>query len=180
MSHSFSFRWTEAVYIEANQLHFWLTVRSRKMVTIVTWLIGLYFCVGLITEYYIERTLSLYNAAHYLGLAIAVSFGMLTICYGIGYATLGRRSRKLFEQQKLMHFDTHFEVTDTAFMWSNEMHQGKLPYDMAFKWAENSKIFLIYHSDNSFQLLSKNEVSTTIVDQLRANLMVAGCPGRSI
>jgi hypothetical protein len=62
---------------------------------------------------------------------------------------------------------------------SSELFTTRLPYSHAHKWMENDKIFLLFHSDITFQFFPKDEVPAEAIDAIKAKLVAAGCPGRS-
>ncbi len=180
MSEKFSFTLTQQQYLNANKLYFWSSLRSAKSARSLGWLTGLYFIVGMIVMYFEQQLLDAAEIFRIAAIAFAGAFVVLFVCYLVAYLMLPRRTRKLFAQQRLLHLPQNFEITDNAILLESELYNTKVPYDLVFKWAENSAVMAVYHSDQTFQIFPKDIVPASAIDAIRANLIVAGRPGTTL
>jgi hypothetical protein len=178
MTYKFSLSHNEQNYLVANRLHFWATLRSKKTLRAIAIVAGLYFLLGIGATYLDNGQFTAIWVFSLFGIAIGASIAVLIVCYAIGYAFLPRRTRKLFEQQKLYHCDQNFEVTDDALLVSSTLFNTTLPYGHAYKWAENSKMFLLYHSEMTFQFFPKGEVPVEAIQAIKTKLVALDCPGQ--
>jgi hypothetical protein len=98
----------------------------------------------------------------------------------ISYLMLPRLTNKLFGQQKLFREFQNYEAADDSFNMTSAYSDTRLPYHMAFKWAENDKVFLIYHSVITFNVISKEAAGQPAIEYLRSKLQDAGIKGFSL
>ena len=179
MNHQFAFTMTETTYLQANRLHFWFAVRNGKFLRVLGWIIPFYFALDIATNYIDEVPLREMDWLKYGGMVVLCILAIL-LCYGLGYLLLPRRARKLFAQQKLLHSVQNVEFTNEAIITFSDLSTTKLPYAMAHKWLENREIFLVYFSDSSFHFFPVRVVGSDAINAIRANLIAAGCPGRTL
>jgi YcxB-like protein len=180
VSFKFSVRYDEQNYLEANRLHFWSNVRSLKGLRSLAWLFGIYFVLGLIVIILDEVAINGGEILRISVIALAGGVAVLLFCYAFGYVMLPRRTRKLLAQQKLLHEDLHYDVTDEILNVTSPLSTTKLPYDRAHKWAEDSRVFLIYLSDNSFLYIPLESTKVSAINMIRASLVAAGISGRTL
>ena len=180
MSLRFSAALTEAAYFDANRLHFWENVRSKRALQGLAWIVAIYFVITLGVDFYLDHPIGVMEVLCEVLLALVVGAVALAGCYATAYALLRRRTRQLFDQQKTQQAMTEFEITDTALIYSNEFTSGTLPFALAHKWSEDSSVFLLYISDQSFHVFPKSTVADTAIDLMKANMALAGRPGRKL
>jgi hypothetical protein len=180
MTNTFTVTLTEKHHLEANRLHFWSGVKSKKFIWALLRLTVLYLAIAIAATYLNRGSL---NGANWIEIVLIGTVGgsaVLILCYIIGYATLSRRSKRLFEQQKMLHDPAEYSVSDHALHAKTKLSEIALPFGHALKWLENGNFFLIYHTDNSFQILPAEFVPTEMLGHIRAKLVAAGCPGRRL
>jgi hypothetical protein len=178
MTYKFSYQLTEPDYIAANRLNFWEWVKSRKALRFIA-IIGLIYAgLGAVFAFSDGMIFSLMNVTKIMGFALSASVVVLSICLVIGYAFLPHRTRKLIAQQKAHHLPLDYQISPDALAWKNELTETRLPYKMAHKWAENDRIFLVFHSDITFNVIAKGVAGKQAIDDLRDGLRNAGIKGR--
>jgi hypothetical protein len=180
VSNTFTVTLTEKHHLDANRLHFWNGVKSKQFIWALLRLTVLYLAVAIAATYLSRGSL---NDANWVEIGLIGSVGgpaVLVLCYVIGYATLPRRSNRLFEQQKILHYPAEYSVSDHALHTKNNISEMSLPFGHALKWLENENFFLVYHTENSFQIIPTEFVPTAMLRDIRAKLVAAGCPGRRL
>lgn len=180
MTHRFTFTVSEAAYLQANRLNYWSAVRSGTLGWRFGSIFAFYFIIAIAVNYLNYIPFSQIAWFTILGVTLLAAAAVLLFCYGLGYFLLPRRTRKLFVQQKFIHLVQHFEVTDEAFISSSDLSTARLTYAMVHKWVENSHIFLIYLSDNTFIFLPVEIAGNEAIDAIRANLIAVGRPGKRL
>lgn len=178
MSYKFSVCYDEQNYLAANRLHFWSTAKSFKFLRALAWLVGVYFILGLSVMLINAVPLSAKEILRITAIALAAGAAVLLFGYTLWYFMLPRRTRKLLAQQKLLHEVMQFDVNDEMVEIVSQLLTTKLPYDRVHKWAENSDVFLIYLSDQSFLYVPSEAAHTGAVNMIRANLIAAGISGK--
>ncbi len=113
-------------------------------------------------------------------LAIVTAIAMTIACFGIGYALLPRRSRKLFEQQKIAHQTHEYIITNEAMTTSGALGSVTMPYALVYRWLESDKMFLLMQSEAIFYVLPKDVAGSDAIDCLRDGLQAAHIPGLRI
>ncbi len=180
MNHHFSYQLIEPDYIAANRLNFWEWVKSRKALRLIV-IVGLIYAgIGCGLAFSDGIRISPANIAKISAIALFASISILTIFMALGYAYIPRRTRKLMAQQKAHHLRIDYQINDDTLAWKNELSDTRLPYNLVYKWAENEHIFLVYHSDMTFNVIAKDAAGTQAIDDLRDGLKKAGIKGRSL
>jgi YcxB-like protein len=180
MTHKFSYQLIEPDYIAANRLNFWVWVKSKKALRFIAIVGVIYAGLGAAFAFSDGMSLSAANIVKIVGIALLASIGVLTICSALGYAYLPRRTRKLMVQQKAHHLPIDYQIDADALAWKSELTDTRLPYNIAHKWAENGDIFLVYHSDMTFNVIAKGAAGKQAIDDLRDGLKKAGIKGSSL
>jgi YcxB-like protein len=180
VNYKFSFELTDELYLQASRLNFWYAIKSAKAFKI--WAIGIsvYALMALAVLYFFDGD---YGFSDVLEISIiaALAWLAITFCFAaISYFLLPRQSRKLLAQQKILQGIHCYEVSEDQIIFSNYQGNSRLAYDMAHKWAENSTVFLVYHSDRTFQILAKNAIPPAAIDLVRTKLIAAGRPGQTL
>ena len=78
-------------------------------------------------------------------LLLAVHFGWL----------LPWRARRLWKQQKALHSPIRMRIGDDGLDVQTEHGHARTPWDHLHRWKENNHLFLLYDSDNLFQMIPK-------------------------
>jgi hypothetical protein len=95
------------------------------------------------------------------GAYLAVSFGV-----GVSY-----RARRNFTQRKDLQRECAFEPSETGLTYTTPHAQGVKPWGDYLKWKEGKSVFLVYLSDNMYQLIPKRFfVSEDAISSFRATL----------
>lgn len=179
MASEFAYALTENDHLEANRLHFWANLRSLKALRSVSIIAGIYFLLAIGTNIFLGN-IGLHDMLISALIALAATFAVLLICYGLGYLLLPRRSRKLFNQQKLLRLETSYQIADDAICYTNELIDAKLPLMIAHKWAENGQTFVVYLTDQSFVIFPKRSVPVETIEAMKAKLISLGISGKVI
>jgi YcxB-like protein len=180
VNYKFSVRYDEQNYLAANRLHFWSNLRSLKSLRTVAWLFGLYFVLGLVMSILDEVKIDGWAILRLTIISLTASAAVLLFCYAFCYLNLARQTRKLLTQQKFMQEDLQYDASDALLSVTSVLSNTKLPYDMAHKWAENSRVFLIYLSDQSFLYVPKEQMHADAIDMIRKNLVAANISGKTL
>jgi hypothetical protein len=180
MTHKFSYQLIEPDYIAANRLNFWVWVKSKKALRFIAIVGVIYAGLGAAFAFSDGMPLSAANIGKIAGIALLASIGVLTICSALGYAYLPRRTRKLMVQQKAHHLPMEYLIDTDALAWKNEITDTRLPYQFVHKWAENDRIFLVYHSDMAFNVIAKDVAGKQAIDDMRDGLKKEGIKGSSL
>lgn len=180
MTCQFQTRLTEQQYLLANRLNYRETLQSYKLLKLVAWLTTLYCVVFFGIDYLKGRSLTGTHLLHGSALAVAGAIGGILFCVVVSYLSLPMRTRKLFQQQKLLHSALDYEVGEEAVTCVGPHTTTDMPYGLVYKWVENVDIFLIYHSDQTFQILPKADAPAQAIDLLREKLTAHNIPGRSL
>lgn len=178
MRYTFTFRQNEHNYLVANRLRYWGTLKTRKTLYVIATVAGFYLLIGGVVTFANNTEFSLLSILSLVGIAMSASLAILILCYAVSYALLPSRTRKLLAQQKLLHLDQHFEITENSLNVSSDLFNTTVPYTVVYKWAENSKTFLLYHTDMTFQFFPKDEVPAQAIEMIKAQLIAVGCPGK--
>lgn len=180
MTSKFSFILTESLYLEANRLNYWVRVKSSTFFKV--WCVAV--CVALVVSF--GCIFAFANQPYFRKIAVVVTGSLAAwmvatiILALVSYMILPRQTRKLLSQQKLLQSHQNFEITDDSLNMTNEYSNATFPYHFALKWAENGKVFLVYHSDMTFNLISKDDAGINAIDDLRNKLQRAGIEGLSL
>jgi len=65
------------------------------------------------------------------------------------------KSRRSYKQRKDLQRECTFAATDAGLSSSNQNAQGVKPWEDYLKWKEGKLVFLVYLSDNMFQIIPK-------------------------
>jgi YcxB-like protein len=168
------------MYLEANRLHFWLGVKSSKFLKIWVSIFILYLISVIASEFIFQIQSGLQKLLEEIAIGWICWAAVMMLFAAVSYFLLPRQSRKLFNQQIHMHQTKNIVVTDDILEITTNFSNINLPYYMAFKWAENSKVFLIYHSERTFQVLPKDESSSAAINKIRSNLVASNRPGKAL
>jgi hypothetical protein len=71
-------------------------------------------------------------------------------------ATVAKRSRKIFGQQKNLQIPREIEICDTHVSAKSERGVGTTPWNEFHKWKANDRIILVYSSDLLFQMFPRH------------------------
>jgi hypothetical protein len=171
---------TEGTYLEANRLNYWLRLKTSKVLRIwgIANLTALFVSIGCAFIFADQpSTRSTFEAIS----AVLAFWAVGALILGcISYLMLPRSTKKLLAQQKLFREFQNYEAADESFNMTSTYSDTRLPYHMAFKWAENDKVFLIYHSVMTFNIISKEAAEPSAIDYLRSKLQDAGIEGFSL
>lgn len=89
------------------------------------------------------------------------------------FAYVPYRVKKVYEQQKELHYPYTMTVDETGIHTKNQIGEAKRPWNLFVKWREDRNLIILYHSDVMFSMLSKrylNEESLRFVhEQLKKN-----------
>lgn len=180
MTYQFSFELTDDLYLEASKLNYWYSVKSSKAFKIWTVCIGAYLIICLAAFYAFDDHMGFGKFLFVSVVAAAAWLGFTLFFAVLSYLLLPRQSRKLLTQQVLLHGVHHYDVSKEEIVFSSDRGCARLAYGMAHKWAENRNIFLIYHSDKTFQILAKDAMPTAAIDLIRSELIAADRPGQAL
>ncbi len=180
MTHKFSFMVTQNMYLEANRLNYWLRLKSSKSFKILMSTIIAALIISLACRFIFADQPSMKSTSETILAILAFWVVGIFILGYISYLMLPRLTKKLFDQQKLFREFQNYEATHESFNMTSAYSDTRLPYHMAFKWAENDKVFLIYHSVMTFNVISKEAADQPAVDYLRSKLQDAGIKGFSL
>jgi hypothetical protein len=89
---------------------------------------------------------------------------LLIALISLGYyfkVTIPEHCKKIFQQLKERHEDSHLEITDEGIFGKTAFGEDKYPWHHLRKWKENKTMFLIYPADVLFIILSKRCFSSS-------------------
>jgi hypothetical protein len=152
-------------YVAANRLHTRMIWRRPRSLASFAFLIPAY--AGFL---YLS-----WHAQPDTGLAIFISF--VVIC-AIAFPPLSYllylpyKTRKVFHEQKNLHYPMTMSWSDAGFKVENQQGSAVTPWQDFFKWGEDSRILLLYHSSRLFYMLPRRVLTEAQLTDLRQFIKV--------
>ena len=100
-------------------------------------------------------------------MACATAFPPLSYLLYLPYKT-----RKIFREQKSLHYPMTVSWSEAGFKFENQQGSAVMPWGDFFKWGEDSRIFLLYHSSRLFHMLPKRALTEAQLTDLRQFITV--------
>jgi hypothetical protein len=142
----------------------WLHVRPRRSLRVVGILLAAVLCLAGVVMF-IGPSGSDWPWGKWLYLASLAYFPIL-FAVGMPY-----RTRRSFRQRKDLHRECSFAASDDGLRVQSGDIQGLKPWSDYLKWKEGDDAFLLYMSDNMYQVVPRRFFdSASDVDTFRALL----------
>jgi hypothetical protein len=126
-----------------------------------------YLFIGIAAVYILFVALTSPNWATILPLFVFAGIIVFTLAY-VPY-----RTKKVFEQQKELHYPFTMTIDETGLHTKNQIGESKRPWNMFVKWREDQHLIMFYHSDILFSMISKRYLSEEAIqfvhEQLKKN-----------
>lgn len=171
---SANFSYTEADHLAANRLHARVTLRSWKALRAVL-LLWAFYAVLAIAVMAISGLTPVGFALALCG-SLAVTLIVATGIRATGALLLPRRSRRLFQQQKVLHGQMFAQWDAESIRF--ELPNGSTRYAWSdfLRWAEGPDGISLYQNEMLYNLLPKRVLSEGAQADIRAALDAHGVP----
>jgi hypothetical protein len=126
----------------------WVNLRPRRSLAIAGLIVAVLGCLALLSVFVVPpATAPGWGRWAFLTLVVYViaSFGI-----GIPY-----RSRRSYKQRKDLQRECTFDPSESGLGFRAENVQAVKPWSDYLKWKEGRSLFLIYMSDNLYQVIPK-------------------------
>lgn len=93
----------------------------------------------------------------------SIVFAILFLAIGFGFLyfySLPKKWKQLFAQQKLLHDEMKYVISDDGIHATTPMGEGRLPWDTIIKWRENKDLFALYQSDVVLHIIPKRSFAS--------------------
>lgn len=177
MTHSFTISLDYENYLAAN----WLMVRRRMwwrglariFVTLFVVYAIVMFGIGAVLDGVTLATL-LNSILMGLGFAAAMMI-VLPLCW---LWKLPRSARKTWPQMHLEGLPTLHEFDETGICIANDRGSSNFEWHMLASWVENDDLLLMFRAKMMFHAIPKEQVSSDVLQALRAQLIASGVSTR--
>ena len=160
ISRSAAFRLEADDYIAANRLHTRMKWRSLPA-------LGSFLC------FILGYAVFLYGSWRAPPNAPLVMFVTFVVICGIVIPPLSYllylpyKTRKVFREQKNLHYPMTVSWSETGFKVENQQGNATMPWTDFFKWSEDGRILLLYHSSRLFRMLPKRALTEAQLADMR-------------
>lgn len=149
---AFGGRLDAADFIAAQRLH--LSAANRRFIKIDIALIVL--GATIVISAHLKVIESIPTAYVSLGwMLLGSGIGLILLQWSVSRTLQPRAWRRIFAQQKAMHEEFTYRVDDSGLYVSTPLGQAHRPWENFLRYRENDALFLLYHSDVTFELLPK-------------------------
>ncbi|MDH7794659.1 MULTISPECIES: YcxB family protein [unclassified Beijerinckia] len=156
---SVTFQLEAADYVTANKLH--VRKQYRKPLLLV-------FSICVTLAYLVFIVMSWHRAPP-APLAVIVHgafWGGILWSLVSYFFLVPRQTRKAFQEQKGFQYPLTLTWSDDGIEVQNQQGRAAFPWTDLFRWAEDQRIILFYHSSRLFQMLPRRVLSDAQVDDL--------------
>jgi hypothetical protein len=104
--------------------------------------------------------------------ALDIFISIVVIC-AFAFPVLGHllylpyKTRKVFREQKNLHYPLTMSWSEAGFKIENQQGSSVTPWGDFFKWSEDSRILLLYHSSRLFYMVPKRVLSEAQLTDMR-------------
>ena len=131
----------------------WVHVRPRRSFAVVgILLLGL--AVFFVAKSFVEHRQSLTDPMSWIFPVFLVYVAFITFIW------VPRKVRRTYAQRKDLHHDISMVVTNSGIASQTERGNSTKPWSDYLKWKEDKNIFLLYLSDQMFQMVPKRFFAT--------------------
>jgi YcxB-like protein len=89
-----------------------------------------------------------------------------------------RNALKAYAELKLEGVETTYTFDQNEVQVASSLGTSQLPWDHITSWAENDQILLLFRTRLMFFCISKQQIPTGVIDELRSALVAANVPNR--
>jgi hypothetical protein len=164
-----AFQLSEDDLVAAARLHGWTAMSSKKIIALLVLVLIVVMAV-------MYSTMTGSGPARPDDIWFLVAFGVViapAIYVAVIYTVLPQSARRAYRQQKSLHETMHAKWSRSGVEWQAASGQSQTPWGHYAKWNEDSRLFLLYQSDQLYQLLPKRVLSEADANTIRDHLTEA-------
>jgi hypothetical protein len=131
----------------------WVHLRPRRSLAVAGIVLLVVYCVGVAMMF----VAPIAPASPWVQWVMLAMLAYFPIVLGV---MIPYRTRRSFRQRKDFQRETSYRASESGVSIENENLKGIKPWSDYLKWKEGRKVFLLYLSDNMFQIVPKRFFGT--------------------